>query len=57
MISILNFKPFTRGSLLGFFTLRYHGLSIQNCRLMSGKDGGPAWFAFPQIKVEQDGEN
>ncbi len=56
MISVLSFKPFQRGMLLGFFTMRYHGLSIQNCRLMAGKDGGAAWFAFPQIKTEQDGE-
>ena len=23
---------------------------------MAGADGGPAWFSFPQIKTEQDGE-
>ena len=56
MISVLNFKKFERGSLLGFFTLRYHGLSIQNCRLMAGKNGSGPWFSFPQIKVEKDGE-
>ena len=56
MISVLNFKRFTRGSLMGFFTLRYRGLSIQNCKLMAGSNGGPAWFSFPQIKNEQDGE-
>jgi hypothetical protein len=56
MIDVLNFKPFNRGSLLGFFTLRYHGLSIQNCRLMSGSNGGSAWFSFPQIKDERNDE-
>ena len=56
MIAVLNFKPFNRGSLLGFFTLRYHGLSIQNCRLMAGKNGGAPWFSFPQLKTEKDGE-
>lgn len=55
MISVLNFKPFTKGSILGFFTLRYHGLAIQNCKLMAGSNGGPAWFSFPQIKADQDG--
>ena len=55
-IRVMNFKPYNRGSLLGFFTLGYGGLSIQNCRLMAGNNGGPAWFAFPQVKGEQDGE-
>jgi len=48
MISVLNFKPFDRGSLKGFFTLLYHGLSIKNCRLMTGDNG--LWFSFPQQK-------
>jgi hypothetical protein len=56
MISVLNFKHFERGALLGFFTPRYHGLSIQNCRLMAGKNGGATWFSFPQIKTYKDGE-
>jgi len=55
-IRVMNFKPYNRGSLLGFFTLGYGGLSIKNCRLMAGNDGGPAWFSFPQVKNEQDGE-
>jgi hypothetical protein len=55
-IRVMNFKPYDRGSLLGFFTLGYGGFSIQNCKLMAGNNGGPAWFAFPQIKGEQDGE-
>jgi hypothetical protein len=55
MTSVLNFKPFTKGSILGFFSLRYHGLAIQNCKLMAGSNGGPAWFSFPQIKTDQDG--
>jgi len=48
MISVLNFKPFDSGSLKGFFTLLYHGLSIKNCRLMTGDNG--LWFSFPQQK-------
>ena len=56
MISVLSFKPFHERNAPRIFTLRYHGLSIQNCRLMAGKDGGSPWFAFPQIKTEQDGE-
>lgn len=55
-IRVMNFKPYSRGLLLGFFTLGYGGLSIQNCRLMAGNNGGPAWFSFPQIKDERDGE-
>ena len=54
MVSAMDFKKYERGSLLGFFTLRYHGLSIQNCRLMAGSNG--AWFAFPQDKRDKDGE-
>ncbi len=54
MISVLNFKPFDRGALKGFFDLRYHGLTIKGCRLMLGNKG--LWFALPQHKGEQDGE-
>ena len=48
MISVLNFKPFDRGSIRGFFDLWYHGLTIKSCRLMEGNNG--LWFSFPQIK-------
>ena len=54
MISVLNYKPFDRGSMKGFFDLRYHGLTIKGCRLMNGNNG--QWFSFPQVKGEQDGE-
>ena len=54
MISVLNFKLFERGSIKGFFDLRYHGLTIKSCRLMDGSGG--LWFSFPQIKAEEDGE-
>ena len=54
MISVLNYKPFDKGSLKGFFDLRYHGLTIKSCRLMNGSNG--LWFSFPQVKGEQDGE-
>lgn len=46
MIGVLNYKPFQRGSILGFFDLRYHGLVIKGCRLMNGQNG--YWMAFPQ---------
>jgi DNA-binding cell septation regulator SpoVG len=46
MVSVLNFKPFQRGSILGFFDLRYHGLVVKGCRLMTGQNG--YWMAFPQ---------
>ena len=46
MVSALNFKLFQRGSILGFFDLRYHGLTIKGCRLMNGQNG--YWFSFPQ---------
>ena len=46
MIGVLNFKPFQRGSILGFFDLRYHGLVVKGCRLMTGQNG--LWFSFPQ---------
>jgi len=54
MISVLNFKPYDKGAMRGFFDLRYHGLSIKGCRLMSGNDG--LWFSFPQVKSEKDGQ-
>ena len=54
MISVLNFKAFDRGSMRGFFDLRYHGLTIKGCRLMNGTNG--LWFSFPQIKAEENGE-
>jgi DNA-binding cell septation regulator SpoVG len=46
MIGVLNYKPFQRGSILGFFDLRYHGLVIKGCRLMNGQNG--YWLSFPQ---------
>ena len=54
MISVLNYKKFERGSLLGFFDLRYHGLTIKSCRLMESNNG--LWFSFPQVRAEEDGE-
>lgn len=55
MVSALNFKPFEKGAMRGFFDLRYHGLVIKGCRLMSGSNG--LWIALPQKKAEKDGEN
>ena len=46
MIGVLNYKPFQQGSILGFFDLRYHGLVVKGCRLMTGQNG--LWFLFPQ---------
>ena len=46
MIGALNYKPFRRGSIMGFFDLRYHGLVVKGCRLMDGQNG--YWFSFPQ---------
>jgi DNA-binding cell septation regulator SpoVG len=54
VVSVLNFKPANRGSIRGFFDLRYHGLVIKSCRLMDGNNG--LWFVFPQIKDEENGE-
>lgn len=54
MISVLNYKQFDRGSIKGFFDLRYHGLTIKGCRLMNGSNG--LWFSFPQAKAEEGGE-
>ena len=54
MISVLNWKPYDKGSMQGFFDLRYHGLTVKGCRLMSGNNG--LWFCFPQVKEELDGE-
>ena len=54
MVSVLNFKPFQRGSILGFFDLRYHGLVVKGCRLMNGQNG--YWMAFPQKEgTDKDG--
>jgi DNA-binding cell septation regulator SpoVG len=48
MISAMNFKSFNKGSLKGFFDLRYHGLTVKGCRLMNGDKG--MWIALPQQK-------
>ena len=53
MIGVLNYKPFQQESILGFFDLRYHGLLIKGCWLMTGQNG--LWFSFPQ-KEGGDGE-
>lgn len=53
-VSALNFKSFERGAMHGFFDLRYHGLTIKGCRLMSSNNG--LWIALPQKETEQDGE-
>ena len=50
----LNFKPYDKGSLRGFFDLRYYGLTIKGCRLMNGNGG--LWIALPQKEIDQDGE-
>ncbi|WP_419656287.1 uncharacterized protein Dvar_53830 [Desulfosarcina variabilis str. Montpellier] len=52
-VSALNFKSFERGAMLGFFDLRYHGLTIKGCRLMSSNNG--LWIALPQKEADQDG--
>ena len=54
MISVLNYKPFDKGSIIGFFDMRYHGLTVKGCKLLEGNDG--LWFSFPQLKSTQDGE-
>jgi DNA-binding cell septation regulator SpoVG len=54
MISALNFKAYEKGALRGFFDLRYYGLTIKGCRLMTGNTG--LWIALPQQKGERDGQ-
>ena len=54
MISALNYKNFERGAMIGFLDLRYHGLVIKGCRLMSGSNG--LWVALSQHEGEKDGE-
>lgn len=54
MISAFNFKPHDRGAIVGFFDLRYHGLTIRGCRIMNTNGG--YWFSFPQRQGEQDGQ-
>jgi DNA-binding cell septation regulator SpoVG len=53
-VSALNFKPYNKGAMRGFFDLRYHGLTVKGCRLMNGNGG--LWIALPQKEAEQDGE-
>jgi DNA-binding cell septation regulator SpoVG len=54
MVSALNFKQYDRGSMVGFFDLRYHGMTIKDCQLMHGPHG--LWIAFPSQRSDQDGE-
>jgi hypothetical protein len=51
MIEAMNFKVYRSGNMLGFFDLKYHGLAVRGCRLMTGPNG--YWFSFPQ-KVYRD---
>lgn len=53
-VSAMNYKPMERGALLGFFDLRYHGLTIKGAKLVKGKHG--MFIGLPQVKGEQDGE-
>lgn len=53
-VAAMNYKPFDRGSMRGFFDLRYHGLTIKSCRLMESNGGH--WIALPSRQVEQDGQ-
>ena len=54
MISAMNFKTHDKGSIRGFFDLRYHDLTIKGCRLMSSNGG--LWIVFPQRQGQKDGE-
>jgi len=36
MVSAMNYKSYSKGALVGFFDLRYHGMSVKGCRLMNG---------------------
>jgi DNA-binding cell septation regulator SpoVG len=53
MVSALNYYKFDKGSVKGFFDLRYHGMTIKGCRLMSGQNG--YWVGLPSDRVEKDG--
>lgn len=54
MVSALNFKAFSKGTLVGFFDLQFHSLTVKGCRLMDGKNG--LWVALPQKEGKKDGE-
>lgn len=54
MVNALNFKEIGRGSLLGFFDLRYEGIVIRGCRLLEGQHG--RFIGLPQNKSEKNGE-
>ena len=54
-VAALQFKKFEKGALCGFLAIRYHGLTIRDCRLMENKGGG-FWVALPQKEVTIDGE-
>lgn len=53
MVSALNYYKFDKGSVKGFFDLRYHGMTVKSCRLMHGQNG--YWIGLPSDKVEKDG--
>ena len=56
-VRVIDFKPYRKGALIGFFTLGYGGICIKGCRLMSGSNGNGHWIALPQKEYQdKDGK-
>ena len=55
-VSALNYKKYDKGSMLGFFDLEFHGMTVKGCRLMSSNNGSGNWIALPQKEGEKNGE-
>jgi DNA-binding cell septation regulator SpoVG len=54
MISPLNFKPYNKGSIIGFMDVQIGLVTIKGARLMAGKDNSQMWIALPQMPGTDD---
>jgi DNA-binding cell septation regulator SpoVG len=53
-IRCMNWKPWEKGSMLGFFDLGYGGLVVKGCRLLRGNNG--MFVGLPQRQdTDKDG--
>lgn len=55
MISVLNFKEYRKGSMLGFLDLQISILTVRGAKLMAGRDDSDMWVALPRLP-STDGE-
>ena len=57
MIAALNYKPWNKGSIIGFMDIQIGVVTIKGARLMAGKDNGQMWVALPRMPSTDDNGN